>query len=187
MPGPFRAPTLKGNDKTDGLKKSCAVPFCDLMWAMRATKALKKSKFSQPYPVLRWWCGRKTWSSVATSWVVWDRRRGFKKGSVASFLIVNYQFGWKKQWWKQWWKGWKCCLGRRERSDQWNRWWRKWRWPPMKSWGEWTWSWKLKAQTSEHEVKGQSWTSSVLGSVSANDDIHQFCFYHQHVLEHQIP
>ena len=122
MPGPFWAPTLKGNDKTDGLKKPCVVPFCDLMWAMRATKALKKSKFSQPYPVLRWWCGRKTWSSVATSWMVWDRRRGFKKRSVASFLIVNYQFGWKKQWWKQWWKGWKgwkCCLGRRERSDQW--------------------------------------------------------------------
>ena len=154
MPGPFRAPTLKGNDKTDRLKKSCAVPFCDLMWAMRATKALKKSKFSQPYPVLRWWCGRKTWSSVATSWVVWDRRRGFKKGSVASFLIVNYQFGWKKQWWKQWWKGWKCCLGRRERSDQWNRWWRKWRWPPMKSWGEWTWM-KLEAQNTDKRTRGQ--------------------------------
>ena len=46
MPGPFWAPTLKGNDKTDGLKKPCVVPFCDLMWAMRATKALKNRSFS---------------------------------------------------------------------------------------------------------------------------------------------
>ena len=45
MPG---IPTIRGNaqivDLNDGLKKSCAVPFCDLM---RAAKALKKSKQSK--------------------------------------------------------------------------------------------------------------------------------------------